>query len=232
MFPRLSTFHSPLPGAAKAARGAFPRAQTHRRLRAMETSNRTSGRRSLPRDVAKRTKCESGKWRAARRLCSFSAGVPASLDTDRCASKSAGCTHAEIDGQPASQEVATVVPSVQSISFPMPARRRARTGGNVALKKYSWIVALFAILLAVGAITASWVVLERPYGRLGTTAASMGPFMASLVGLAIVFAGAAFARKPFRSSNFPRIEHLRIAGKYQHAGRFGETGISPLHLKE
>ena len=113
------------------------------------------------------------------------------------------------------------------------ARRLARTGRNVPLKRYFPIAAAFTILLAFCAEIALWVVLERPYGTIGTIAASIAPFIGPFVALGIaVAAGAAvaFTRKPLRSPNYPRIEHLRIARKYQAVGRYGEMGISPLHL--
>ncbi|HXX21071.1 MAG TPA: hypothetical protein VEJ46_16840 [Candidatus Acidoferrum sp.] len=91
-------------------------------------------------------------------------------------------------------------------------------------------VASFVVLaMAICALIASWVVFERPYGTIGTIAASLAPFIAPFVVLFVIFVAAA-KRKPL-SPNYPRIEHLRIAGKYQAVGRFGEMGISPLHLR-
>lgn len=101
----------------------------------------------------------------------------------------------------------------------------------MALKRYFRAVDIFAILLAVCTLFASWVVFERPYRSIGTIAASIGPFISSFVALGIIFAAAALTRKLLRPSNYPRIEHLRIAGKYQAASRFGEAGVSPLHLR-
>jgi len=101
----------------------------------------------------------------------------------------------------------------------------------VALKRYFRTVEVFAILLAFGAVIGSWVVFERPYGTIGTIAASIAPFIAPFVVLGIALAAAAFTRKPLRSSNYPRIEHLRIAGKYHAVGTSVEMGISPLHLR-
>jgi uncharacterized membrane protein len=93
-------------------------------------------------------------------------------------------------------------------------------------------VASFVVLaMAICALTASWVVFERPYGTIGTIAASIAPFIGAFVVLGIVFAGAASTRKPLRSSNYPRIEHLRIAGKYHAVGTSAEMGFSPLHLR-
>jgi len=97
------------------------------------------------------------------------------------------------------------------------------------MKRSFRAVDVVAIVLAICALIASWVVFERPYGTMGHLAAGISPFVALFAALGIIFAGI-FARKPIRPSNYPRIEHLRIAGKYQPAGRFGETGISPLRL--
>ena len=122
--------------------------------------------------------------------------------------------------------------------------RLARMGGYVALKRYFLPVAISAIFVLFCSVIALWVVLERPYGTSGTTIvaiiAQAGPFIPLAVALVIPLAvalgisiWAASTRKPFRSSNYPRIEHLRIAGKYNyHAVRSSaEMGISPLHLR-
>lgn len=100
----------------------------------------------------------------------------------------------------------------------------------MALTTIRKVVSFVVLAMAICALIAlSWAVLERPYGTIGMMA-SIWPVM--FVALGIVFAAAVFARKPpLRSPNYPRIEHLRIAGKYQAAGRFGETGISALHLR-
>lgn len=92
----------------------------------------------------------------------------------------------------------------------------------------------FAVLaMAICAVIASWVVFERPYGTLGTIAAGLAPFIAVFAALGIIFVGAAASRtKPLRPSNYPRIDHLRIAGKYQAVGTSAKIGISPLHLKQ
>lgn len=92
-------------------------------------------------------------------------------------------------------------------------------------------VASFVVLaMAICALIASWVVFERPYGTIGTIAASIAPFIGLFVVLFVIFVAAA-TRKPLRSPNYPRIEHLRIAGKYHAVGRYGEMGSSPLHLR-
>ena len=88
----------------------------------------------------------------------------------------------------------------------------------------------FPILLAFCTLIASWVVFERPYGTIATIAASIAPFVAPFVVLGVALAAAFSKRKPLRS-NYPRIEHLRIAGKYQAVGTSADIGISPLHLR-
>lgn len=95
------------------------------------------------------------------------------------------------------------------------------------MKKSFRAVDVVAIVSAICALMASWVVFERPYGTMGMIAAQFAPFVALFVAPGVVV----FARKPLRPANYPRIDHLRIAGKYQAAVRFGETGISPLHLR-
>jgi|SRR6516164_2058075 len=110
------------------------------------------------------------------------------------------------------------------------ARRLARTEGNVALTTIRRVASFVVLAMAICALIASWVVFERPYGTIGTIAASLAPFIASFVGLFVIVVAAA-KRKPLRSPNYPRIEHLRIAGKYQAVGTSAEMGISPLHLR-
>jgi len=101
----------------------------------------------------------------------------------------------------------------------------------VALTTIRKVASFVVLAMAICALIASWVVFERPYGTIGTIAASIAPFIGPFVVLGIALTAAASRRKPLRSSNYPRIEHLRIAGKYQTVGRLGEMGISPLHLR-
>lgn len=100
----------------------------------------------------------------------------------------------------------------------------------MALKRSLRIVDVVAIVLAFCTLIFSWVVFERPHGTAGRIAAGIAPFIGVFVALGIGFVAAASKRKSLRSSNYPRIEHLRIAGKYQ-AGRSAEMGYSPLHLR-
>jgi hypothetical protein len=109
-----------------------------------------------------------------------------------------------------------------------------RIGGYVAPKRHVLLAAISSFLVLAFCMFVFWVVFARPSGTMGMTIAvivaqatafGVAPFVA----LFIVFAG---RRKPLRPPNYPRIEHLRIAGKYQAARRFpADSGVSPLHLK-
>jgi len=110
------------------------------------------------------------------------------------------------------------------------------------VKRYVLPVAVFSTILLAFCVIAFRVVFERPYGTSGTIVAIIAQAGAFIplavvfgitlaVGFGITLAAAASARKPLRSPNYPRIEHLRIAGKYHAAGRYGEMGSSPLHLR-
>jgi hypothetical protein len=100
----------------------------------------------------------------------------------------------------------------------------------MAVKRYVLPVAVFSTILLAFCVIAFGVVFERPYGTSGTIVAIIAQ-AGVWVPLGIALAVAASARKPLRSPNYPRIEHLRIAGKYQAAGTSADMGYSPLHLR-
>jgi hypothetical protein len=109
----------------------------------------------------------------------------------------------------------------------------------MALKRYFKPAAVTLIFLASGgvfalAVAALGAVLDREYSTL----AALIPIF---IALAVVFGVAipASRRKSLRP-NYPRIEHLRIAGKYHVVGTSANMsgkgyhwsmGISPLHLR-
>ena len=102
----------------------------------------------------------------------------------------------------------------------------------MALIRKAAVVA--AVLLFAVCCYVFWAVFETPRGTSGTIVAIVaqaGTFIPLAVVLAIAFAVAAATRKPLRSPNYPRIEHLRIAGRYQAVGTSAEVGVSPLHLR-
>lgn len=103
----------------------------------------------------------------------------------------------------------------------------------MALKRYFKPTAVAVIFLVSGCVFALGATLDREYSTLAA-------MIASFIALAVVFGVAipASRRKSLRP-NYPRIEHLRIAGKYHVVGTSAKMsgnryhwsmGISPLHL--
>ncbi len=105
----------------------------------------------------------------------------------------------------------------------------------MALKRYFLPAAIFAVFVLFCSVFAFWVVFEMRYGTTRTTIvgviAQAGAFIPLAVVLFIIWA--ASTRKPPRSPNYPRVEHLRIAGRYDYRAErsSAEIGISPLHLR-
>ena len=109
----------------------------------------------------------------------------------------------------------------------------------MAPKRYSLLVAVSAILLVFCSMIALFVTFDRRYGTIWPVATiiaqivalGVAPFVAIGTGL-ILALGAASKPKSLRPPNYPRIEHLRIAGKYHTVRPFSaEMGISPLRLR-
>lgn len=104
----------------------------------------------------------------------------------------------------------------------------------MALKRYFLLAAVSTIVWAFCSVIALCVFFDRRNSTIETIVAiiaqpavlGVGPFIA-------IVAAFAFTRKSLRPrpSNYPRIEHLRIAGKYHAVGSSAEMGISPLHLR-
>ena len=100
---------------------------------------------------------------------------------------------------------------------------------DIILKRYFLMIgvfaivasflALFALCIAVGAHGGSNHVEVALYTAL--FAAVLTALFSSLVEI--------FTRKFPQQPNFPRIKHLRIAGKYAATGA-AEVGVSPLHI--
>jgi hypothetical protein len=101
----------------------------------------------------------------------------------------------------------------------------------VTKNRYVLLAAVGSTLVLAFCFYTFWAVFEWPHGMGATFAAiiaetvsfGIAPFLA-------IFIGLAYTRKSLRPPNHPRIEHLRIAGKYRAVGKFGEAGISPLRL--
>jgi uncharacterized PurR-regulated membrane protein YhhQ (DUF165 family) len=93
----------------------------------------------------------------------------------------------------------------------------------VSRKRYFLALAVVFISVIFAALCALGVAL----GRYGSNTAIM---VAIGVAIAVSIWMAMFLRKPSQRANYPRVEHLRIAGKYAPAGA-SKVGVSPLHLK-
>ena len=109
----------------------------------------------------------------------------------------------------------------------------------MAGKRHILPAAVFSATLLAFCVIVFWLVFERPHGTSGTIVAIIAQFGVWVpFGIALALAVAASTCKPLRSRNYPRIEHLRIAGKYQgtSANMSGKEyhwsmGSSPLHLR-
>lgn len=104
--------------------------------------------------------------------------------------------------------------------------------GYLSRKQY-FFLALAAVLtfMASVAVFILCFSIGQRYGSNGAVIAVIAAAGAGIpiwvgVGVAI-FAPMLFVRKP--PVNYPRIEHLRIAGKYEPTGA-AKMGVSPLHL--
>jgi hypothetical protein len=71
--------------------------------------------------------------------------------------------------------------------------------------------------------------LKGFHGYGSVIAIMVGPGVAFAASMWVVF-WVVFMRKPSQRANYPRVEHLRIAGKYAPAGA-SKVGVTPLHLK-
>lgn len=107
----------------------------------------------------------------------------------------------------------------------------------MALKRYFLPLAVSVIFLASCSVFALGVAfvgaaLDRDYSAVGALI-SIFIALAATLGVAVP----ALRRKSLRPSNYPRIEHLRIAGKYSTSANMSgkeyhwSMGSSPLHLR-
>jgi heme/copper-type cytochrome/quinol oxidase subunit 4 len=96
-------------------------------------------------------------------------------------------------------------------------------GSHLSRKHYFLSFAVVSTSVASLALLALWVAIGRRYGSNTAIIVAMG------VALAVPICVAMFLRKPSQRANYPRIEHLRIAGKYAPTDA-ARIGVSPLHL--
>jgi hypothetical protein len=94
---------------------------------------------------------------------------------------------------------------------------------HLSRKHYFLSFAVVSTSVASLALLALCVAIGRRYGSNTAIIVAMG------VALAVPICVAMFLRKPSQRANYPRIEHLRIAGKYAPTDA-ARIGVSPLHL--
>ena len=97
-------------------------------------------------------------------------------------------------------------------------------GSHLSRKHYFLSFAGVLIFMASLALLVLCVVIDRRYGSNTAIMVAMG------TAVAVALWPAMLVRKPSRPANYPRIEHLRIAGKYA-ATSASKVGVSPLHLR-
>jgi uncharacterized membrane protein len=97
--------------------------------------------------------------------------------------------------------------------------------GNHLFRKHNFLVlAVVFVSVAFGALFVLSAAIDRRYGSNIAIIVAMG------TAVAVALWPAMLVRKPSRPANYPRIEHLRIAGKYAPTGA-SKVGVSPLHLR-
>jgi hypothetical protein len=96
-------------------------------------------------------------------------------------------------------------------------------GIHLSRKHYFLSFAVVSTSVASLAILALCVAIGRRYGSNTAIIVAIG------VALAVPICVAMSLRKPSQRANYPRIEHLRIAGKYVPTDA-ARVGVSPLHL--
>ena len=102
-------------------------------------------------------------------------------------------------------------------------------------KHYFLALALVFAAVAFALVLALCAAIDRRLFSNGANFGVAGGVIAAWmpIGVAVFMPIAAtifFARKPSRPPNHPRIEHLRIAGKYAPTSP-AKMGVSPLHLE-
>jgi hypothetical protein len=107
-------------------------------------------------------------------------------------------------------------------------------GNQLRRKHYFLTLAVVFTAAAFALVFALCAVIAR---RLFSNGANMGvagdvitKFMPIAVAVFMPIAITIFMRKPSQRPNHPRIEHLRIGGKYAPTSA-SKVGVSPLHLK-
>ncbi len=97
-------------------------------------------------------------------------------------------------------------------------------GSHLSRKHYFLSFAVVSTSVASLALLALCVAIDRRYGSNIAIIEAIGAAILVAMWMAM------FPRKPSQRANYPRIEHLRIAGKYASTDA-AKIGVSPLHLR-
>jgi hypothetical protein len=102
------------------------------------------------------------------------------------------------------------------------------------LSRRHYLLVFAAVFIFMASVAVFILRFDLPYGSSGAVMAVIAagaPFIISIAtAIAIAIFVPMFARKPLQPANYPRIEHLRIAGKYAPTSA-AKMGVSPLHLQ-
>jgi hypothetical protein len=102
------------------------------------------------------------------------------------------------------------------------------------LSRRHYFLVFAAVFIFMASVAVFILCFDLRYGSSGAVMAviaAAAPFIISIAtAIAIAILVPMFARKPLQPANYPRIEHLRIAGKYAPTSA-SKMGVSPLHLQ-
>lgn len=118
----------------------------------------------------------------------------------------------------------------------LPGRKVGMERGSLSRRHYFFLALAVLMFMASVAVFILCFAIERRHDSNGAVIAVIAAIAAAganipiWVGVAVAILAPMFARKSSQAVNYPRIEHLRIAGKYAPTGA-AKTGVSPLHLR-
>jgi hypothetical protein len=105
------------------------------------------------------------------------------------------------------------------------------------LSRRHYFLVFAAVFIFMASVAVFILCFDLRYGSSGAVMAVIAagaagaPFIISIAtAIAIAIFVPMFARKPLQPANYPRIEHLRIAGKYAPTSA-AKIGLSPLRLQ-
>lgn len=104
--------------------------------------------------------------------------------------------------------------------------------GYLSRKQYLFLALAVVMFIASIAVFILCFAIDQRYrsnGAVDAIITAAGAGIPIWVGVAVAIFAPMFARKPSQPANYPRIEHLRIAGKYAPTSA-AKIGVSPLHL--